>query len=419
MKKIFSLIKNNEFVKNVLTLLTGSTIGQVFVLLVMPVISRLYSEELFGIYFIFISTINILKKVTTLRLELAIVLPKKDFWAINAFALSFLFTFLTSSFFLVMFAMFHKLLTNIADLSQITQYYLLLPVTLFFIGIYETFSAWNNRKKQYKKMSIGKITFNFTTGGLQIGAYFTLLKKSGLIFGFVLGQAIGAITMVSLTIKDILKNIKDVKLKRMKIILIRYKKIPTFNTLINFVTNISNEIPIYLITGFYSTAVAGFYGMANKIVGTPFSLLGNSIGQVFYQKASETINEKKPLKPLIKSNVKNTFKIIALPVVLILIFSPFIYIILGDEWRRLWMYIYILLPSFVIGFVAQPISVIPTITNKQHILVVLLVLSTIIKFIAFFVGFRLSSNPLIALAFLSIVSTLFRVYLIIWIYKSS
>lgn len=418
MNKLFSL-KNNEFVKNVFTLLTGSVLGQFFVLVITPILTRLYSDELFGMYFIFISTINILKKITTLRLELAIILPKKDFWAINAFALSMLFTTLTSLFFLLITFLFKDLISKSTKISEISSYMTVIPITLFFIGIYETFSAWNNRHKKYKKISIGKITMNISTGTVQIGANYLFLSNSGLIIGYLIGQIIAAFLMMFITIKDILKHIKDISPKRMKILLIRYKKIPTFNTLINFATNLSNEIPVYLLTGFFSTSVAGFYGMAYKIVGTPFSMLGGSIGQVFYQKASFTNSNNVSLKPLIKKTIINLIKLSILPVVFIIIISPFIRYILGDEWKDLSFYIFILLPAMFINFLSQPITSVPTITNKQNILLYWLIITFIVKFLSIWISYKISDNPYIALISLSIVSATIKSIVIVWIYKSS
>jgi len=415
----FSQFKKNEFVKNVLTLLSGTLIGQFFVFVITPLLTRLYSEELFGIFFIFTSTINILKKVTTLRLELAVILPKKDFWAINAFALSLFFTTLTSIIFFVIAILFKDILSSNNKISEISSYLTVIPVTLFFMGIYETFSAWNNRKKDYKKISFGKITFNFTAGGSQIGLYYTILKKSGLILGFVLGHIVAAFLIVLITIKDIWKHLKDIKIKRMKILLVRYKKIPTFNTLINFVTNVSNEIPVYLLAGFYSAGISGYYGMANRIVAAPMSMLSNSVGKVFYQKASEKHSNKQSFRQLTKKTFINLLKIGILPIAGITAISPFIYILLGEEWRGLTIYLLILIPSIITNLIMQPISSIPTIVNKQNYLLYFLIISTFIKTAAIGIGFWVFNSVFASLILFSIVTSLFRIFLTYWFYKIS
>ncbi|MBN2662729.1 MAG: oligosaccharide flippase family protein [Bacteroidales bacterium] len=414
-----SFITKNEFVKNVFTLITGSALGQFFILVITPILTRLYSDELFGVYFIFISTINILKKVTTLRLELAIILPKKNFWAINAFALSIFFTITTSVLFYLIAIIFKDLLSTYQKTAAISNYLLIIPITLFFIGTFETFSAWNNRNMKYKKISIGKITLNISTGTVQIGTNYFLLNNSGLVIGYLVGQIVAALLMILMTTKELLKHIKNISPKRMKILLIRYKKIPTFNTLINFATNLSNEIPVYLLTGFFSTSVAGFYGMAYKIVGTPFSMLGGSIGQVFYQKASVTYSNKVSLKPLIKKTTINLLKISILPIIFIAGISPFIHYIFGEEWKELTFYILILLPAMFINFLSQPITSVPTITNQQNILLYWLIITFIAKFLSIWISYKITNNPYIALISLSVVSAFLKTIVILWIYKSS
>ncbi len=410
-------ILNNEFVKNVITLLSGSVIGQIFVFLIMPVLTRLYSEELFGIYFIFLSTLNILKKVSTFRFELAIVLPKKNFWAINAFFTTVIITFSTTIIFFLLAYIFKKFFIHISKLNKIAEFLYLLPLTLFFTGIFEAFASWNNRKKKYPKISIGKISYSFGTGLSQIGFNFTFLKNTGLILGLIVGQIISTLTIFCITVKDILKNLKYVKLKYMKIIFFKYKKIPIFNTLINVFTNFSNEIPIYLITAFFSPAIAGLYGMANKITATPLDLLGRSIGQVFYQKASEKFAKKENLKIILKKTYKNLLKLSIIPAIVIIAVSPFIDFILGKKWNELTIYMLILLPSVIINFFVQPTSSIFTIVGKQNIMLIFLIISTLIKIFSIAAGFWFFESAVVSILFLSLANSIFRLFLIYWFYK--
>ncbi len=415
---IFNKLIKNEFVKNVFTLLSGSAVSQIIVFLLMPILTRLYSEELFGVYFIFVSTLNILKKITTLRLELTVVLPKKDFWAINALALSIFTTIITSLLFLIISIFTKKVILKIYEISAIGNYIYLLPLTLFFIGIYESFSSWNNRYKEYKKISISKLSYYGTSTASQIAAKFYILTVNGLILGAVFGQMFSTILIFLLSIKNVITHLKDVKIKRIKILLIRYKNIPTFNTLINFITNFSNEIPIYLFTSFYSTIISGLYGIANKIVATPMNMLSQSIGQVFYQKASAQYSNRQDIQPFIKKTILNVLKLGTLPIIAIAAISPFVHFILGEEWKELGQYILILLPSILANFVVQPLTIVPTIVNKQNKFLLLLIIFSAVKILSIWLGLIIFSNPLISLIFLSVSSTIFRIYLSIWIYKS-
>ena len=88
--QLFSFLKK-EFVKNVLTLMTGSAISQVVIYASILVLTRLFSTELFGVYMLFSSSILILKPLSSLQYEIAIVLPKENKDAINLFFFSIIF----------------------------------------------------------------------------------------------------------------------------------------------------------------------------------------------------------------------------------------------------------------------------------------------------------------------------------------
>jgi O-antigen/teichoic acid export membrane protein len=78
----------SEFAKNVLTLMTGTTIAQAIPIAISPILTRIYTPEDFGVFALYMSLASIISVVATGRYELAIMLPKKDDDAINIVALS-------------------------------------------------------------------------------------------------------------------------------------------------------------------------------------------------------------------------------------------------------------------------------------------------------------------------------------------
>jgi len=83
----FNQIKNSEFVKNVITMLSGTTAGQFIAFLMLPVVARLYTPVQFGEYSLFISIASVIAVIASGRYELSIVLIKKDINAFNLFAI--------------------------------------------------------------------------------------------------------------------------------------------------------------------------------------------------------------------------------------------------------------------------------------------------------------------------------------------
>jgi len=92
----------SEFSRNVLTLMTGTTIAQAIPIAISPIVTRIYTPEDFGIFALFIAIITIFGSIANGRYELAIMLPKKDEDAINIFALGFIIISVMSLFLLIL-----------------------------------------------------------------------------------------------------------------------------------------------------------------------------------------------------------------------------------------------------------------------------------------------------------------------------
>ena len=79
----------SEFNRNILTLMTGSTIANAIPVAISPILTRIYSPEDFGLLALFLAVTTIFGTIVNGRYELAIMLPKKDEDAINIVALGF------------------------------------------------------------------------------------------------------------------------------------------------------------------------------------------------------------------------------------------------------------------------------------------------------------------------------------------
>lgn len=417
MKKIFSI--KSEFGKNVVTLLSGSVIGQAIVFVFIPLLARLYDKDLFGIYYIFIASFNILKKVSTLRFELAIVISKNDKRAINSLAISVIILTATSLFFILIALLLKLFNFDCAWFSKLYKFIYLLIAVLFFSGMTEILNAWNNRLKQYKKISLTKLVYSGTLVSGQSGLSFTFLQKTGLILGNVIARLLTMTTILLASFKEIKLNLKYLNIRLMKAIFFRFIKIPVYNTLINVVNNLSNELPIYMFSFLFSPAISGFYGMANKLFATPADLIGNSISQVFYQQASDNFVRRQKLFPLIKRTHRNIFKIVLLFTIGYLAITPFIHILLGSKWQGIAMYLFMIIPIVISNMFLQPISPTYTILEKQNKVFLWQIIALIVRGLSIALGFWIFHSVFYALLFLMITTTIYKISMVWWLRKIS
>ena len=115
-------------------------------------------------------------------------------------------------------------------------------------------------------------------------------------------------------------------------------------------------------------ATLGFYSLAQRVLGMPASLIGSSIGQVYFQEAAK---EKQETGKAVNTFNKTSKKLFILSVV---IFTPLYFIlptilgiVLGAEWRIVGEYGQIILPFVATQFIAAALSNTNSIFEKQKI----------------------------------------------------
>ena len=81
--QVVGKLLKSEFNRNVLTLMTGTTIAQAIPIAITPILTRIYTPEDFGVFALFIGIASIFGTIVNGRYELAIMLPRKGEDAIN------------------------------------------------------------------------------------------------------------------------------------------------------------------------------------------------------------------------------------------------------------------------------------------------------------------------------------------------
>ena len=416
--QLFSFLKK-EFFKNVSTLVTGSVISQVVIYASILILARLFSTEAFGLYILFSSTTLILKPIATLQYEYALVLPKKNTDAINIFGFSIiiLFCFCVLLFFMIL--IFKESIADFFNLKKLSGFIFLLPLSIFLFASVSIFDFWNNRNSLFKNISKGLIVKSTTMSFAQISIGFSSFNYIGLIPGMLLGQLLQLYFMIKVSFKSIVKLIKKISMKEMFFLAKKYKDIPVFNTIINLTNNLSNELPILLITKYFDIASSGIYGMAIKFIRAPIGIFQQSIGQVFFNKASQIYNKNGDLHNLVVSTVKNLIGLSFILFIPLFIISFYLDVLFGDNWIDAGLYARILIPWLFFAFLSNPISSLIIILNKQKTILVLDIILLIFRFFALFFGYYFYKDIIISLMLFSGVGSIFNILIFIYLFKKS
>ena len=353
---IKKLKPKSEFSKNVLTLMTGTTIAQAIPIAISPILTRIYTPEDFGVFALFIAITAILGTVANARYELAIMLPKKDEDAINIFALGFIITCFISLILLILVVIFNDYFTKLFGNDEISFWLYFVPITVFFSGLFNILNYFNNRKKNYKDLRNATILKSIVLAIVQLSIGFIKSGASGLISGQLLSNMFANMKLARNILKD---KVLVSKISKIKMIALakRYKDFPKHGMASSLFDNLSLQLPSILIPKIFSFSISGYFFFANKIVNLPSALISGSIGQVYLQKITENKNNGIEIFPIFKNTITKLF-FIALPITIIgYITSPYIFpLLFGEKWKisgEIAQYLFLI---FIIRFCVSPLS---------------------------------------------------------------
>ena len=351
------LIPKSEFSRNVLTLMTGTTIAQAIPIAISPILTRLYSPEDFGVYALYMSIASIASLIATGRYELAIMLPRKDEDAINVFALGFIITTMVSLTLLILIIVFNNFFVKLLENNKMSFWLYFIPLTVFLTGIWNIINYFNNRKKQYKDIRNATITKSIVLAIVQLLAGFLKSGAAGLIIGHIISQLSANNKLLKKIIGDKFLISKISKIKMLALSK-RYKKFPIYFLPSSLADTLSLQLPYIVTPIIFGLSISGYFFFAKKIVSLPSVFISSSISQVLYQSMVNAKNEGKKLEVLLFKTLKKLI-FIALPITLFLYFStPYIFsFIFGQNWiisGEISQYLSLI---FFITFIVSPLSI--------------------------------------------------------------
>lgn len=370
---------NSEFVRNVLTLMTGTTIAQALPIVVSPILTRIYTPEDFGVFALFVAMSTIFGAISAGRYELAIMLPKKEEYAINIVALSFLITCLLSSVLFVLVVIFGDLFVKLLKKDAINLWLYLVPISVFLTGLWNILNYFNIRKKNYKDFRNATIIKSVILSVVQLLLGLFKFSMAGLILGHILSNLIGNIKLLKSILID-KTLISQISKLRMIALAKTYKNFPKYSALAILLNTMSRRFVDILISFFYGLTTLGFYSLTQMALAVPLLLISDPIGQVFFKQATE---EKKKTNKAINTFIYTIKKLllIGIPIfgILYFIIEYIFVIVFGEEWRICGSYAKLILPLFFIRFIFTSISYMDIVMEKQNI-------NLLFNFVLFAVG---------------------------------
>lgn len=316
----------------VTAILSGTMIGQVATFFALPILSRLYSPEQFGVLAMISSLCAISLPVALLRLDGASVLPADDrdvapLMVASAVALAVVAVLLA-----VMVGF-----TSLGDSSREGGTGFLVwavPATLILMGTMSFLSALAVRSRHYSRVASRNTiqSLGITASQLAFAPPHHILPMNGLVLGTISGSALGTAALSPYGRRywrrcHVAEPWEAVR---------KYWRFPTIFAPTAALTLAAQQGPILLATYCFTTSAAGQVAMAERIVAVPLALVGTAIGTVFEGEMSRKIRDGRSGKMRLYLRTSGMLALVGtLLGAGLFILAPTLFpSLLGDDWHE-------------------------------------------------------------------------------------
>ncbi len=405
-------IWHNEFFKNVATLISGTTLAQAFSVIIYVALSRIYTDEDFGIFGLYMNILNITIIFATAKYELAILLPKSERESFNLLGLSGLISFFVSLVLLLLVVILNKQICGWLGSEAISPWLYYIPLSTLLVGLFQSLRNYSNREKRYKLIAGANIAQSLGNSLLKVGLGLVLVGAAGLIFGAVFGQLVGFLIFLGVHIKANRHRWSWLNFSEMRRLGKEYSLFPRYNMWQGLVNNLSGALPVFVFSSYFSLAAAGIYTFGYMLIYRPVNLVAGAFYQVLYQRFSEKMNHGQSFLSELKLFLRQTIMWLLIPFVVFGIFAPEIFGFIFEK-AEAGRYAQIMLPWIFMVSLTMPLSFIPDLYKKQSRALLLDSIRLVGRLAAMIAGVVME-NLYLGLALYSGVSALMILYSLIW-----
>lgn len=347
-----------SFKKGFFYLVIGSGMSQAIPIAVTPILTRIYSQEDFGLLALFISFCSVLSVIATARYEMAVSQPKNEKDSIALVLLCWWITLGLSVLLLLIIWLFNSEISLLLGNEKIGPWLYFSPIIVLSAGAIQSLNYWFNRNKDFNITSSGKVIQGGGTAGVQTLAAINALT-GGLIVGRVIGQLLAGIYMlVNFIVRNKL-NLKKTSITDIKKNATTYRRLSIYSSMGALLDSTALQVPVVFISKFFDSQSAGMFSLTFRILNMPMALLSTAISQVLFQKIIDKKNKGQDF----------TWLIIKIFFLLVVIMIPFVIFVefwgedcfafvFGEDWRYAGKLASIISIAVAVRFCVSPLSIV-------------------------------------------------------------
>lgn len=341
----------NRTLRSIAVLLAGAAAGQLLTLLSAPLLTRIFSPEVFGQAGTVLAIASIGMPVAGLCYPLAMVLAADDREALALGRLS-----LAIGLFLAVLAALGIgfLYPFVEGSGGVTRSLLMFVPLLMCLAVGAgVLEQWANRRSFFAISARVSFTKSLignggkVLGGLLAPISLTLVLMSSVAEAVAAALYAGWLRGTTASQGQV-RGQDQAQRVRWCPLIVKYRQFPLFRAPQVLVSCLSLAVPVLLLGTWYGAAAVGFFVLARSVIAAPSMLIGKAVGDVFYPLLARADQDKLPLLPFQLKAVSLLALAGAVPLLIALSAAPAIFAVLfgegwqmaGDHarWMALWFY---------------------------------------------------------------------------------
>jgi len=357
---ISSMLEKSGFLRDALSLSGGTAIAQVIAVAALPLLTRMYTPDEFGVLALYIAVASLLSVFASMKLEQAIMLPKTDREAAGILVALLISSVVFALIILVAILLLRDRLLVWSGAQALKPWLYFLPLSIFLLGSYQGLRFWQMRQRNFSLVSAGLVSaiLASTLVAIMIGAWgkAAFNGASGLVIGFIC-QGLVNVAILLKGVRQQKAHFSSINIVGIIQAVRPYQKLVSTLLFSNGIASGSMQLPVLTIGGVFGNSILGFYSMAERIISAPIALIANALGDVYRQRASVSWRESGSFNHLYWKTLLLT-SVTGIPVFSVgILFAPDLFVfVLGEDWWVAGEYAQIMLVGGLFGFVTSPVD---------------------------------------------------------------
>lgn len=357
----------HDVFRHMLVLAAGSGAAKAVGTLSIPIVTRLYTPEQYGLFTLFLSATAMLTPLASLRYSAALPLARREGTAAALLMACLGLLVLSLAVMAGLFGLWSDQLFALASVPSLAPIWPLLVAAVGTAGLYEILTNWAVRQHGFRSMAKAEVAQSLLGGALKIGLALASMQRIGLLAGHLAAQFFSSLMLGKVAWQEVGGRIRRLKRRAVWLVLARYADFPKFRLPSQLLLIFSQQAPVFFIGALYGSASAGQLGLALVALAVPLTLIGQTTGQAFYGEIAR-LGRHKPLEiQRITRGVTKRMLLLGLaPTLVLMLAGPWMFpLFFGARWHDAGLFASILSIYLLAQFVANPLGHVLSVFDRQ------------------------------------------------------